>query len=112
MHLVRLNTFSKKEIAPKNIIENIINIPVQEKEKAQQTNSTEVNLDESYKEIYRQKRNSVIQSMMCKDIEDYIEKNMAEMHKALDELKASFEEELNNIDGKTMLMLLCREYLP
>jgi hypothetical protein len=36
--------------------------------------------------------------MMCKDIEEYIEKNMAEMHKALDELKSSFEEELNNID--------------
>ncbi len=37
--------------------------------------------------------------MMCRDIEEYIERNMAEMHKALDELKASFEEELNNIDG-------------
>ncbi len=62
-----------------------------------------MSLDETYKEIYKQKRNSVIQSMMCKDIEEYIEKNMAEMHKALDELKASFEDELNNIDGKDFL---------
>ena len=59
-----------------------------------------MNLDETFKEVYRQKRNSVIQSMMCRDIEEYIEKNMAEMHKALDELKGSFEEELNNIDGR------------
>ncbi len=63
-----------------------------------------VNFDESYKEIYRQKRHSVIQSMMCKDIEEYIEKNMAEMHRALDELKGSFEEELNSIDGKMYLI--------
>jgi hypothetical protein len=62
------------------------------------SNPSTVNLDETFKEVYRQKRNSVLQSMMCKDIEEYIEKNMAEMHKALDELKSSFEEELNNID--------------
>ncbi len=36
---------------------------------------------------------------MLKEIEDYIEKNMAEMHKALEELKISFEDEINSMDG-------------
>lgn len=37
---------------------------------------------------------------MLKDIENFIEKNMTEMHKALQELKLSFEEEINSVDGK------------
>jgi hypothetical protein len=40
------------------------------------------------------------QSTMLKEIEDYIEKNMNEMHLALEELKISFEDEINSLDGK------------
>ena len=36
---------------------------------------------------------------MLKEIEEYIEKNMGEMHKALEELKISFEDEINSMDG-------------
>jgi len=36
---------------------------------------------------------------MLKEIEEYIEKNMAEMQKALEELKISFEDEINSMDG-------------
>ncbi len=39
------------------------------------------------------------QSQMLKEIEEYIEKNMAEMHKALEELKISFQDEINAMDG-------------
>jgi hypothetical protein len=37
--------------------------------------------------------------MMLKDIEEFIEKNMNEMHKGLEELRFSFEEEINAVDG-------------
>ncbi len=38
------------------------------------------------------------QIIMMKEIEDFIEKNMAEMHKALDELRISFEDEIKSVD--------------
>jgi hypothetical protein len=37
---------------------------------------------------------------MLKKIEEYIEKNLEEMNKALEELKISFEDEINALDGK------------
>ncbi len=37
------------------------------------------------------------QAIMMKEIEDYIDKNMNEMHKALEELKFSFEEEIKGL---------------
>ena len=40
------------------------------------------------------------QAIMTKEIEDFIEKNMDEMHKALEELRISFEEEIKSVDGK------------
>lgn len=43
------------------------------------------------------------QIFMMKEIEDFIEKNMAEMHKALDELRVSFEDEIKCVDGKFIL---------
>ena len=39
------------------------------------------------------------QSTMMKEIEDFIEKNMDEMNKALEELRISFEDEINSVDG-------------
>jgi hypothetical protein len=49
--------------------------------------------------MYKQQKENAVQSMMLRDIEDFIEKNMLEMHKALEELKISFEEELLSLDG-------------
>jgi hypothetical protein len=37
---------------------------------------------------------------MMREIEEYIEKNMAEMHKSLEELRISFEDEIKSVDGK------------
>jgi hypothetical protein len=42
------------------------------------------------------------QLAMANEIEAFIEKNMCEMHKALDELKQSFEEEINSLDGNNV----------
>jgi hypothetical protein len=39
---------------------------------------------------------------MLKEIENYIENNMKDMYKALEELKISFEEEIANVDGKNI----------
>ncbi len=39
------------------------------------------------------------QILMTKEIEDYIEKSMKEMLKALEELRKSFNDELRNVDG-------------
>ncbi len=39
------------------------------------------------------------QALMMKEIEDFIEKNMDEMHKALEELRISFEDEIKSVDG-------------
>ncbi len=66
--------------------------------------------DDNLKDVYKQRRESAIKSMLLKDIEDYIEKNMKEMYKALDELKLSFEDELNNVDGMCYLLII-REYV-
>jgi hypothetical protein len=38
--------------------------------------------------------------LMTKEIEDYMDRSIKQMHKALDELKFSFDEEINNVDGK------------
>lgn len=40
------------------------------------------------------------QALMAKEIEDFIDKNMKQMYDALEELRASFEEEIRSIDGK------------
>jgi hypothetical protein len=40
------------------------------------------------------------QSLMMNEIVDFISKNMNEMHKALDELKLSYEEEIKSVDGR------------
>ncbi len=59
---------------------------------------------DSFSDVVDEKINSNLvkqdsQSQMLKEIEEYIEKNMAEMHKALEELKISFEDEINSMDG-------------
>ena len=46
----------------------------------------------------RKRRVSIGQNLMLKEIEEYVEKNMNEMYKALDELKESFETEIKEAD--------------
>lgn len=36
---------------------------------------------------------------MMREIDDYVEKNIAEMNKSLDELRISFEDEIKSVDG-------------
>ncbi len=43
------------------------------------------------------------QTIMMKDIEEYIDKNITEMHKALDELRLSFEDEIKGLGLKISL---------
>ena len=40
-----------------------------------------------------------MQSLMLKEIEEFIERNMAEMHKELEEIKVSYEDEIITVDG-------------
>jgi hypothetical protein len=47
------------------------------------------------------------QAGMMKEIEDYIDKNMNEMHKALEELRVSIEDELKGLGN----CFLCYDYL-
>jgi hypothetical protein len=56
--------------------------------------------------LFKQQKDHVIQSMMLRDIEEYIEKNMREMHMALDELKLSFEEEISYVDGNLSKLVI------
>jgi hypothetical protein len=39
------------------------------------------------------------QTLMMKEIEDFLEKNMSQMHKDLEEVRISIQEEINNVDG-------------
>jgi hypothetical protein len=50
-----------------------------------------------------EKKAKSLQAIMMREIEEYIEKNMAEMHKSLEELRISFEDEIKSVDGKLIL---------
>jgi hypothetical protein len=50
------------------------------------------------------------QAVKMKEIEDYIDKNMKEMHKALDELKLSFEDEMRGL-GKYNHIIIDNNYI-
>jgi hypothetical protein len=43
------------------------------------------------------------QTLMMKEISGYLEKHTKEMCSAIEELKYSFEEEMNSVDGKNNL---------
>ena len=42
---------------------------------------------------------------MIQEIEDFIDKNINEMHKEINELKFSFEQEIKNIDRNYLLFI-------
>lgn len=42
---------------------------------------------------------------MTNEIEDYVDKNMREMHKELEEIKYSFQESIKDAEGKFLIHL-------
>ena len=62
----------------------------------QNIENVQADLDENKEEIPRRKRGgSIGQTKLLKEIEEYVEQNMKEMYKALEELKQSYEGEIN-----------------
>jgi hypothetical protein len=62
----------------------------------QNIENVQADLDENKEEIPRRKRGgSIGQTRLLKEIEEYVEQNMKEMYKALEELKQSYEGEIN-----------------
>jgi hypothetical protein len=61
----------------------------------------DTNKNEIIKSIYElsEKKFQSSQAIMMKEIEDYIDKSMSEMHMALEELRFSYEDELRGLDG-------------
>ena len=48
---------------------------------------------------FNKEKEIAIQSMMLREIEDYIEKDMKHMYTGLNDIKISYEEELECLDG-------------
>ena len=62
----------------------------------QNIENVQADLDENKEEIPRRKRGgSIGQTKLLKEIEEYVEQNMKEMYKAIEELKQSYEGEIN-----------------
>lgn len=62
----------------------------------QNIENVQTDLDEIKEEIPRRKRGgSIGQTKLLKEIEEYVEQNMKEMYKALEELKQSYEGEIS-----------------
>ncbi len=62
----------------------------------QNIENVQTDLDENKEEIPRRKRGgSIGQTKLLKEIEEYVEQNMKEMYKALEELKQSYEGEIS-----------------
>ena len=51
-----------------------------------------------------EKKAKSIQSFMIREIDEFVEKNMIEMQKGLDELRISFEDEIKCVDGKSEMI--------
>jgi hypothetical protein len=62
----------------------------------QNIENVQADLDENKEDIPRRKRaGSIGQTKLLKEIEEYVEQNMKEMYKAIEELKQSYEGEIN-----------------
>ncbi len=51
------------------------------------------------------------QAFMMNEIEEFCEKNMNEMHKQVEEIKYSLEEEIKGVDGKLRVIFIVNHYL-
>jgi hypothetical protein len=100
LYLVKVNQshFSKETQSPKKIensnnISNYFSTPVK------------FNLEQEMKISSKPRNTEQFQSKMLKEIEEYIEQNMNDMYKAIEEIKVSFEDEIFAMDGKIYLNL-------
>ncbi len=53
-----------------------------------------------------EKKAKSLHLIMMREIDDYVEKNTAEMNKSLEELRISFEDEIKSVDGILILKKL------
>jgi hypothetical protein len=58
-----------------------------------------------------EKKAKSLQLIMMREIDDYVEKNIAEMNKSLDELRISFEDEIKSVDGNIRKIVIFNFHL-
>ena len=80
----------KEEKGPENIINQFL-----EKKDSVDLDSAEIDLDKIPRRSLRRRGSSIGQTKLMKEIEEYVERNMKEMYKALEELRQSYAGEIN-----------------
>ena len=64
-------------------------------EKMLEVNENDIEISNKVNKVIRRRGSSISQPKFLKEIEEYVEKNMKEMYKAIEELKQSYEGEIN-----------------
>ena len=64
-------------------------------EKMLEGNENDIEISNKVNKVIRRRGSSISQPKFLKEIEEYVEKNMKEMYKAIEELKQSYEGEIN-----------------
>ena len=64
-------------------------------EKMLEVNENDIEISNKVNKVVRRRGSSISQPKFLKEIEEYVEKNMKEMYKAIEELKQSYEGEIN-----------------
>ena len=64
-------------------------------EKMLEVNENDIEISNKINKVIRRRGSSISQPKFLKEIEEYVEKNMKEMYKAIEELKQSYEGEIN-----------------
>ena len=64
-------------------------------EKMLEVNENDIEISNKINKVVRRRGSSISQPKFLKEIEEYVEKNMKEMYKAIEELKQSYEGEIN-----------------
>ena len=75
-----------------------INVPQKEKEKTIEEKNENSDISNINNNNNTPTKNLIGNNPMLREIEDYVQKNMNEMYQALEELKASFQEEINEAE--------------
>ena len=64
-------------------------------EKMLEVNENDIEISNKINKVVRRRGSSISQPKFLKEIEEYVEKNMKEMYKAIEELKQNYEGEIN-----------------
>ena len=64
-------------------------------EKMLEVNENDIEISNKINKVIRRRGSSISKPKFLKEIEEYVEKNMKEMYKAIEELKQSYEGEIN-----------------